>query len=378
MANFSLIRVWLYTLFGAASGVLGWSLGQFLLSDLGWLEQMPEIVLFPCVAIAMAICIVAADIFLSNPTRFKRNLRKGWLPTTIAALLGLLVGLASGGITRIPLDPQMRQEVLTVLEAEHVRAIGWLLIGLAVGLAEGSTWGLRSVEAGDTRRFWQRLLTSAIASLVGALLAFIIFEWLRQESGRIPEELKAWEDLVGFSLLGSLLGFALSFATSPSYMAALRAGAGFEYMASSQGSSDDGQATTIVANAPRIQQDRKNKKLKLKFVSDKGDDRIEEGLSIQLPARGIILIGSGIGSHIWIPGLPLNSGYFELTPSETKFHPNKAHFHMVEYKGSRLTEHRPIKLKHNDLIAFRAQQGEYYGKKLFRFVYYNRFLDPQA
>ena len=150
---------------------------------------------------------------------------------TIAALLGLVLGVASGGITQIPLNPDMRQNVLNALEASHVRAIGWLLIGLAVGLAEGLTWRWRSVEAGDSKRFWQRLFTSTIASIVGAGVASLIFEWVRQEFGPIPDELKPWEDLVGFSLLGGLLGVVLSFATSPSFMAALRAGAGFEYIA---------------------------------------------------------------------------------------------------------------------------------------------------
>jgi hypothetical protein len=375
LTNFSLIRVWLYTVSGTISAILGWSLGQFLLNDLRWLESFPEVVLFPSVAIALAICIVATDIFLCNPTRPKRNLRMGWLPMTIAAGLGLLIGLASGGITQIPLNPQMRQNVLTALEANHVRAIGWLLIGLAVGLAEGLTWRWRSVEAGDTKRFWQRLQTSAIASVVGALLAALIFEWVRHQFGQIPAALKPWEDLMGFSLLGGLLGFVLSFATSPSYMAALRAGAGFEYIATTGISPGDGQAATALVNAPRIQQ---NRQPRLKFVSDDDGDRIEEGLSIQLPARGKVFIGSAPVAHIWIPGLPLNAGHFELSPSETKFCPNPKFFYTVEYKGDRLREDRPITLKHNDLIIFHAEQGEYYGKKLFRFVYYNRFLDPQA
>ena len=383
LSNFSLIRVWLYAVSGTISGILGWSLGQFLLNDndLGWLESFPEIILFPCVAIALAIGIVATEIFLCNPTRPKRNLRTGWLPMTIAALLGLVLGVVSGGITQIPLNPHMRQNVLTVLDANHVRAIGWLLIGLAVGLAEGLTWRWRSLEAGDSKRFHQRLLFSTIASIVGAGVASLIFEWVRHAFGQIPHSLKPWEDLMGFSLLGGLLGIALSFATSPSFMAALRAGAGFEYIATPSIHRGDALATTDLVNAPRIQQD---KNPRLKFVSQNRDDfpdrdnRIEEGLSIQLPPRGRVLVGSETGSHILIPGLPLHAGHFELSPSETKFYPNPQFFYTIEYKGDRLRENRPITLKHNDLIVFHAEQGEYYGKTLFRFVYYNRFLDPQA
>ena len=352
--------------------MIGWSAGQFIISDLKWLEQLPEMALFPCVAISLAIGMVATDIFLNNPTRPKRNLRSGWFPLSIAGGLGLLIGLGTGGITQVLLRPEIR-EIIPISD-RFVRIVGWVLIGGAVGIAEGLTWRWRSVEAGDEKRFQERLKTSAIGSSLIALVAALTFELLRQGlKGQLPEAFRVWEDPVGFSFLGALLGFALSIATSPSYMAALRAGSGFEYTdMGNYGNSQPSQSN----DEPKIQ---KHIEPRLKFVSDDDTEKIEEGLSIQLPGRGEkIRIGSGSGAHIYIPGLPPHVADIDLYPGKTLLIPNSPAFGIIELKGDRLTSAKPIELKHNDIIAFHADRGGYNGKKLFRFVYYNRFLDPQA
>ncbi|MBO1350314.1 MAG: hypothetical protein EBE86_024375 [Hormoscilla sp. GUM202] len=376
------MRVYLYILSGIASASIGWSAGQFIISDLKWLERWPEMALFPCVAISLAIGMVATDIFLNNPTRPKRNLRSGWFPLTIAGGLGLLIGLGTGGITQVLLLPDVRDVI--PIQDRFVRIIGWVLIGGAVGIAEGLTWRWRTVEAGDPKRFRERLQTSAIASSLIALVAALAFELLRQQlDGELPEAFREWEDPVGFSFLGALLGFALSIATSPSYMAALRAGAGFEYTdMGSDGNSQQNQSNDRSNDYPRIE---KNLKPRLKFVNDDYTDIIEEGRSIQLPGNGKIKIGSvsgnqpnGFGSNICIPGLPPHVADIELYPGKTLLFPNPKAYGIIELKGDRLTSARKIELKHNDMIAFHVDQGGYNGKKLFRFVYYNRFLDPQA
>ena len=371
------MRIYLYVLSGIASALIGWSFGQFLLSDLNLLQKFPELALFPCVAVSLAVGIVTTDIFISNPTRLKRNSIAGCLPLTIAGILGLLIGVASGAIVQLFLQPELRAKLLAVPDF-FVRIIGWVLIGGAVGLAEGWTWRWRSVEAGDKRRFWQRFLASFVASILTALAAALIFEWLRRQLGEMPESLKAWEDLVGFSLLGGLLGLVLSFSTSPSHIVALRAGSGFEYV------EPLGISSSKISDYPRV---IKPLKPELKFVSNYLAERIEEGLSIQLPPRGKVRIGSAklqtigekhYGVHIYIPGLPLHVADLDLGARQTILVPNLKFFDRIEYRGDRLTESTPIKLKHNDLIAFYADKGGYNDKQIFRFVYYNRFLDPQG
>ncbi|MGK7918405.1 MAG: hypothetical protein AB4080_00125 [Trichodesmium sp.] len=372
------MRIYLYILSGITSALIGWSLGQFILSDLGWLKKFPELALFPCIAISLAVGIVAIDIFLSNPTRFKRNFNRGLIPLSIAIGLGFFIGISSGGLVQILLNPLLRDKVITIPD-KLVRIVGWILIGGAVGLAEGWTWRWRSIEAGDKRRFLQRLTISLSTSILTALVAAIIFEILREKMGGMPTTLKAWEDPIGFSLLGGLLGLVLSFSTSPSHLVALRAGAGFEYT-----ENVNINQPQISSNYPHIQ---KELLPKVKFVSNNLTDKIEEGLSIQLPARGKVKIGSAklkilgnqqFGVNICIPGLPLHIADLDLEPSQTILVPNLKFFSKIEYQGEPLKESTPIKLKHNDLITFHAENGVYNGKKLFRFVYYNRFLDPQS
>ena len=177
--------------------------------------------------------------------------------------------------------------------------------------------------------------------------------------------------------MGGLLGLVLSFSTSPSHLVALRAGAGFEYTENLNISQHK-----TPSNYPHIQ---KELLPRLKFVSNDLTDKIEEGLSIQLPARGKVKIGSAqlkilgsqqFGVNICLPGLPLHIADLDLAASQTILVPNLKFFNRIEYQGDPLTESTPIKLKHNDLITFYAENGN--DKKLFRFVYYNRFLDPQG
>lgn len=217
------MRIYLYILSGITSALIGWNLGQFFLTDQGLSKQFPEIILFPCVAVSLAIGMVLTEIFLSNPTRPKLNLKIAWRSLSLAAGLGLLAGLIAGIISQILFLPQIR------VPTPIVRTLGWLLIGASTGIAEGETWRWRSIEAGDKKRFQKRRLTSVLGSITASLAAALIFEILRQVMGNFPQKLKGAEDPIGFSILGLLLGFVFSISTSPSYMVALRAGAGFEY-----------------------------------------------------------------------------------------------------------------------------------------------------
>ena len=357
-----------YILAGITSALIGWNLGQFLLTDLGFLTQLPEIVLFPCIAISLAVGMVFTEIFISNPTRPKSNLRIAFLPISIAAGLGLLAGLIAGGVS----------EILFLLPREYIsarsiRILAWLLIGGSTGIAEGVTWRWHSIEAGDRKRYQQRFWTSLIGSIAASLAAALIFEMLRQYQSELMQGLKGAEDPIGFSILGILLGFVFSVSTSPSYMAALRAGAGFEYTGEPVYDSDDEQNTAVEYPLIEKQESR------LKFVSDSEADQIEEGLSIQLPGKGKIKIGSAKDTHIRIPGLPVYSAELELKPRETLLVPNQRFYRTLEVNGERLTSCKSIPLKHNYVLTFYPHdKGTTHEHKFFRFVYYNRFLDPQA
>jgi len=305
-------------------------------------------------------------MLLSNPTRPKLILDGILQFVVIAPILGIIAGLIAGGILEILFSTDI------TLPMAVKRILGWLLIGGAVGIAEGWTWRWRSIEAGDERRFQRRLLTSIIAGIAGGYLVALLFEFLWQYIGWFSRELHGIYAPLGFFLFGMLFSLILSFSASPCYMAALRAGAGFEY-------------TYIPYNIEREHTDypRIQKEIAptLKFVNDDYEDQIEEGRSIQLPPRRKIKIGSvqdSYGLYIYIPGLPPHVADLVLNNRETWLFPNPKTFDIIEINGERLTSAAPRLLDHNYVLTFHVAQGGYNGKKVFKFVHYNRFLDPQA
>ncbi len=378
------MRIYLYLIAGLTSALMGWNIGQFFISDLKILTvfPFPEMILFPCVAVSLAMGMILNEILISNPTRISLCLRKVTKPLLIALGLGIGIGLVSGGLSAILLQPSLSIPPLLI------RVLAWLLIGLAVGLAEGLSWRWQTIEAGDPQRFWKRLIISILGASLASLLAATLFETFRHSiSGTI---LKNAEDPIGFSLLGILLGLTFSLTNSPSYLIALRAGAGFEYTTDTEEDYDyddqeeetDQTEEEIRDTLPKILYPRINNPV-LKFVSRSQGRRIEEGLSIQLPNNRKIAkltIGSEVNADIYIPHLPPQIATLKLESRQTLLVPTKKHFKQIFINGRRIPNSDPVALKHNNLIAFTTQEDpeSIHEKKTYRFIYYNRFLDPQA
>jgi len=372
------MRIYLYLLAGLTSPLIGWNIAQFILTDAGFLTQFPEVILFPCVAISLAVGMVTNETFIGSPTKLKLAFRRLRIPFLIAIGLGLVLGLIAAGISQIFFLPQVS------LPTALTRSIGWLLIGIPVGLAEGLTWYWQSLEAGDPKRFRQRLLTSLLTAAIASLFAAFLFEYLRNSFDTISLWFRQIEDILGFCLLGLILGLGFSLTNSPSYMVALRAGSGFEYTNSLldeelmdiQTDEIDTEKKDIfppLNGKPRLNITR------LKFVSDSELQDIEEGLSIQLPPRGKVVIGTKEDADIYIPNLPAYTAELELKGREVFFKVNSQFRRQVEVNGNRLGSQKSIRLKHNDLITFYPkQQDDENEEKMYRFVYYNRFLDSQA
>jgi len=359
------MRVYFYVIAGLSSALIGWNIGQVFLGDWPIFKGLPEIALFPAVATALAIGLVANEIFVSNPTRPKLNFRILPVSLLLAAGLGLLVGLIAGVVVQILAIPEINRT-----PAWFSRLLGWLLIGIAVGLAEGLTWRWRSVEAGDRKRYKQRIRTSVIGGCIGSAVAALIFELLRS-NGIDFRDFKQLEDPIGFALLGIVLGLTFSITNSPSYMAALRAGAGFEFR-----EFDD----PILGLEPAATEYPFIQKRNLSFVSDSELHQIEEGLSIRLPGTGKLHIGSAPkNSDIYLPGVPLHVADIILTKRTAVLQPNALYFQTIEINGEPLDRRKNILLKHNSLLTFYTVNHDApYSKKYYRLVYYNRFLDPQA
>jgi hypothetical protein len=365
----SLIRTYLYIITGLISPLLGWNIAHIFLTDFGWLREYPELILFPCIAVSLSVGMVLTEIFISSPTRLKLNLRTAKIPILLAIGLGLGSGLIAGMISQILFFPALH------IPSVIVRVIGWLLVGIFTGLSEGYTWRWRSIEAGNKERFQKRLKASFWGALAASLAAAILFEALRKVLGNLLPGLENFEDPVGFAILGMLLGFVFSRTSSPSYQVALRAGGGFEYTGPRM--FDYGSEEEADLQYPSIKKGDSS----LSFISDgdMNDDEIEEGLSIRLPSTGKIIIGSVPGkSNIYLPNVPPHIADLEFKPRETLLSPNPRCLAMIEVNGQTLDSKKSVALKHNYVITFHTADVYSNKGKFYRFVYYNRFLDPQA
>jgi hypothetical protein len=372
------MRTYLYLLAGLTSARIGRNLGQIFLTDLGWLTGAPEIVLFPCIAISLAIGSVANEIFLSNPTRPKLSLRILRIPLMIALAIGLLAGLSAGIISQILFAPMLR------IPTPIVRIFGWLIVGAAVGLAEGLSWRWHSLEAGNPQRFRQRLILSIAATAIASLAAALSFELIRL-IGNFPSGLQNYEDPLGFTILGLCLGAAFRITnSSPSYLPALRAGAGFEYRGEEYEPIDHQltpNRTLKLDNSDTLPCIDRGV---LKFVSyrSKGDDdedTIEEGLSIELPVDRTIQIGSAAEAHLRLPHLPTHAADLKLNGKIATLIPDAKFYRTLAINGTVLGSRRNVTLKHNYVLSFYTiDENELETPKYYRLVFYNRFLDPLA
>ena len=218
------------------------------------------------------------------------------------------------------------------------------------------------------------MATSVVGATVASLIAAGLFELIRTSFGAMPSELRGIEDPLGFAILGLFLGLVFSITNSPSYLGALRAGTGFEYTGPNYLDIDP-EMMSVNQEFPYINRSS------LKFVSEDNSYEIEEGLSIQLPGSGKIRIGSAVKkADVCIPSLPLHVADLILNKRQAILSPNAQYYYTIEVNGERLTDRKDIRLKHNYVLTFHADKkdGDNNVQKFYRFVYYNRFLDPQA
>lgn len=187
MNNLS-IRASFYALCGIVSALLGWSISQILWQEIGTflMPFLPKefnippymillIIVTPCIASGMII----AEIFISNPTRYKAN----WRVLTRTSLkrvflVGLLIGLFLGIFNWILLQSNWPGGL--------VRIISWIIIGAFAGLGESISWSWRSIE-GTGDRVKQRILQSTGFGAGSGLLAASFCEGANKALGQYQE-----------------------------------------------------------------------------------------------------------------------------------------------------------------------------------------------
>ncbi|MFB8796643.1 MAG: hypothetical protein U7126_21030 [Microcoleus sp.] len=357
--SISFYRALFYTLSGIVSAIIGWFLSQILLIDLGQffikdaLLFNPDFILLPIVGACLAVAMVVTEIFLSNPTRYRANRRV--LPPYFwgALATGAVAGLISAVCTSLL--------YATGTPSGIVRVATWSLVGFFTGLGESLSWRLRSIEASSSLAN-QRIKKAILFGLGAGFGAAVLVEIFRSDI-----QLGGYEDPAGFLVLGLMLGLSLSFATAPTYQVALRAGKGFEPPPS--------QALIVGKSLPELRNS-------LRFVTTKSRSAlIEEGLSIKLPSQTTspIIIGSGDRVDIYIPNIPEECAGLEVKNRQVTL---TCWVHkQVKIQNRRMNLGDQETLIHNQIITFyheNRQPNAEEDSQLYRFVFYDRFLDPQA
>lgn len=350
------VRKFLYILAGFLAGLLGTLAGQILLPALAPIYinlpdvlSRPEFILFPIASTSLAIAMVAAEIFLNNPTRLKANWQVLSQPILRATMLGIGSGLVAALLSVIVGNN-------TSIGADFLKLMGWMLIGAGAGAADGYSWQFRTIEGRQKQRARQRFIKSTLAGAGAGFVAFFLSK---------PLSSSALGELVGFVILGVVLGIVLSQTAAASLCFALRAGSGFE--------PDD-----YDYNFPRITSNELNFNFTPNISKPGYERRIEEGISIELPNQGTITIGSDRNSNIYVSTLPSQCAQLKIDNRKVELTAQSNNCVMVNRKT--LNINLSEELKHNQILTFiNSTKDENQVKPSFvRFVFYDRFLDPQA
>ncbi len=181
--------------------------------------------------------------------------------------------------------------------------------------------------------------------------------------------LQGYEESLGFLILGLFIGCFISFASSPTYQFALRAGQGFEAV--------DPKFVSESSQLPKLNNPD------ISFIRNYHNDDekidktiIEEGFSIQIPLKqkNSITIGSDNNADIFLPEIPAIAATLLLDERDVRLKSN--HDGAVQIQSRRISRsRRGITLRHNQIMTFFHNDDD---SKFYRFVFYNRFLDPLA
>jgi hypothetical protein len=357
-----------YVLFAIISSLLGWSLSQFVLDFIQLACRLLRIssdynifsylLLFSIIISMIALGIVISELFSSNPTRHKLNKKILFQRSIFSTILS---GVIFGGILGIANWYLLSSGLASWL----IRVLSWTIIGIVVGLTETISWSFYSIEVTQSKTN-ERKIRNIVLGGAGGLFAAIIFEILRGVAGNYKEPL-------GFLLLGASLGLFLCFATRPNYQVALRAGQGFETVKRNRGKSKINSPS--YNNSGILMAKAMLGNPALYFVPNKTSRNIEEGLSITLPAKTDkpIVIGSNENADIFIPDIPYECASLRVINNEVEL--ECLADDGVQIQKKKILEGRRVSLKHNQILTFYHEDDD---TKFYRFVFYNRFLDPQA
>lgn len=345
------MRIYFYLLSGAISALIGWLVSRLILDLFSWSQQINSIIVIVSMTIFLVIGTTINECLVPNARR----------PKLISPVIGHL--LIAGSISSI-LIASIVGVIVQLLVPGNISKTSiffFLSLGLSIGMAKDLTLRISPFSRYFERKILKKYtFTNILAGDFAGLLIAITFQLF----GKALDNFDSLDSLISFTLLGMVYSLILSLNNSPYYQPALRAGAGFEYTGEHYYA--DYQDNKI--ESPYIDITY------LQFVSNSREE-IEEGLSIKLPVRGKITIGSAKKSNICIPDIPPIVAQIKLKNCQTVLFPNSKKFQFIEINGELIeSASKPISLDHNYELTFYTSDKN----KFYKFVFYNRFLDLSA
>lgn len=348
------MRIYFYLLSGAISSLLAWLVSRLILDSFSWLQPVDLIIIIiPLVTIFLVIGTVLSECLVANASRPKLviNLFNRDNLLQIIIIESLVISLFISVLLQLL--------VFSFFEKTFFLPS----VGLTIVLTRGFfTWRICEVVGTRRKIFLKNLFFNSFAILLG----LAIFQLFGEQSNNI----KTFNSLISFLLLGIVYSFILSFDNSPFYQPALRAGAGFEYKGENYIDRDPPDLSDLNIGTASIRTPY------LKFVHDSEEYEIEEGTSISLLDVRKIIIGSEYNNKadISLPGLPPSLASIRLKNCQARLVPVATEYRLIKINGERLVSASTILLDHNYELTFDTQDGN----KFYKFAFYNRFLDPAA
>jgi len=189
-------RIYDNAVFGGLGGLLGWLLFGLLGNrDASAAQQTSQAMLGGAlIGGAIGYLVVAGDAIRDQA--FLRGLRLASIGGVLGAIGGA-VGMLVGDVVNYALVGQLgadRRSTLVFFGTMFARGMGWLCLGLAIGLSEGIA-----------ARSLQRMSYSTLGGTLGGFIGGAIFGLLYLASLEQPERAALWS-AVGLIILGACIG----------------------------------------------------------------------------------------------------------------------------------------------------------------------------
>jgi hypothetical protein len=181
-----LLQIYYNAVFGAIGGLLGWwALGS--LQTGSWNIWLASLAIGAGIGAAIGAFVAAVD-----GAMIKRSSRRALTDAITGALAGVFGGL---------LGLVLGQTSFLALGGGFIgRPIGWMLLGLFVGLGELVV-----------SRKLRRASYGAVGGLLGGLIGGLIYEGLTQLFIAQSDEVQSWVGGFGLALMGACIGALIAF-----------------------------------------------------------------------------------------------------------------------------------------------------------------------